>query len=515
MSFLVRRQRWVILILLCCSLPLMHACQTSRTSDTLPGLLHVSDDGRMLVHKDGTAFLWIGDTAWSIFDQSRREDTHNDRSIERYFEDRTAKGFTVIQSHLFTNRVRGPIEAANAYGHAPFIDGDFTRPRIIPGADNDYWDYADWLIARAADYGFYMALVAAWSNSLPTDDHPMVRKPSVAYAYGRFLGERYRLDTHIIWLLGGDPTKERRTDNPLRMAMTRALAEGIADGVNGDREFDGQADYSTVLMSYHPGGGGISSSRFLHDEEWLDFNMIQTTSGYRFRNYETVTVDYERTPAKPTFDSEVAYEYSISLNRREQQKFPGRRVTAWDVRRGAYWNLFAGGCGHTYGHRNLIGWVRAGEEPLKYGADTPWYESLDAPGAQQMKHLRRLLESRPMVGRIPDQQLIVGDAGREDTRVQATRSQDGGYAFVYAANGRSFEVDLSRLSGTLLKAWWFNPRDGKVYDAGGAVTGQPSVSISDKATLRFDPPTKGDEQDWVLVLDDAARGFGVPGKVVQ
>ena len=92
-------------------------------------------------------------------------------------------------------------------------------------------------------------------------------------------------------------------------------------------------------------------------------------------------------------DSEVAYEDSPPLNKKELQLFPGRRVSPWNVRRGAYWDVFAGGAGHTYGHRSFVGWVRAGEKPLKHGADTPWFESLAAPGARQMKWLRRLIES--------------------------------------------------------------------------------------------------------------------------
>ncbi|MEA3225983.1 MAG: DUF4038 domain-containing protein, partial [Planctomycetota bacterium] len=334
---------------------------------------------------------------------------------------------------------------------------------------------------------------------------------SVAYQHGYFLGDRYRGSTHIIWLMGGDPSRERRADHPDRLAMTRALAEGVADGFNGDRGFDGRADYATTLMSYHPGGGGQSSSTFLHNEDWLDFNMIQTTSGYQFRNYETVTADYSRIPPKPTLDSEVAYEYSISLNRRERQKDPGRRVTAWDVRRGAYWNIFAGGCGHTYGHRNLIGWVRAGEPPLKHGADRPWFESLDTPGAQQMLHLRRLLESRPIRRRIPDQDLIAGHPGEGETRIQATRAENGEYAFIYVANSQKFDVDLSRLTGSDIQAWWFNPRDGKTYDTGGAASQRPFAGFNRGSVQTFTPPFAGKEQDWVLVLDDASRQFGTPG----
>ena len=156
-------------------------------------------------------------------------------------------------------------------------------------------------------------MVVAWSNSLETDEHPLVANPNIAYAYGFFLGDRYRSRTHIIWLLGGDAfgRLDRATLPATRRRMTRVLAEGIADGVAGVPRCDGEADWSRVLMSYHPPGGGKSLSEFLHNESWLDFNMIQTTTRISINNYEIVSADYDRVPAKPTLDAEVAYEYSL------------------------------------------------------------------------------------------------------------------------------------------------------------------------------------------------------------
>jgi uncharacterized protein DUF4038/collagenase-like protein with putative collagen-binding domain len=471
-----------------------------------PPPLKVSVDGRSLVTADGDPFFWLGDTAWSIFDQSVKHDAADQPAIDLYLRTRKEQGFNVIQTHFLTNRVRGPIEQANAYGHEPFIEGDFTRPRTIPGADNDYWDYADYLVERAAHHGFHLAVVAAWSNSLRSDSHPFIARPEVAYGYGFFLGNRYRQHSHIIWLLGGDAfgaPDDRANLSDARRAMTRALAEGIADGVNGVRDFDGRADYSTTLMSYHPPGGGVSSSKFFHHEEWLDINMIQTTSRLRFINFETVAADYAKTPAKPTLDCEVAYEYSLPLNAGDRKRFPGQRVSAWEVRRAAYWNVFSGGFGHTYGHRNLIGWVRTGEAPLKWGADRPWNESLGAPGARQIGWLRWLVESRPMPGRVPDQSLLEGEQVRDENYASATRGPERRYAFVYLPTGKAISVRLQAMSGDEVVAWWYNPRDGSARRAGDYGTA---------GARKFTPPSSGPGADWVLVLDDTKAGFPAPGR---
>ncbi len=482
---------------------LLWAVDSPTQAARLPRL-RVSDNGHFLVTEDEEPFFWLGDTAWSIIDRSVRAASANQPAVERYFQVRQRQGFNVVQTHFLTNMVRGPIDAPNAYGQPPFIDGDFTRPRIIPGPANDYWDHADYVIDLAGRYGMYVAAVAAWSNSLQTDDDPLVRDPRVAYTYGHFLGDRYRDRTHIIWLLGGDAfgRPNRTSMSPARLRMTRVLAEGITDGVNGVDRRDGQADWTTTLMSYHPPGGGKSSSQFLHNEPWLDFNMIQTTTMFRFRNYTTVAADYARQPPKPTLDGEVAYEYSFPLNARELRQRPGERIAPWDVRRAAYWNVFAGGMGHTYGHRDLIGWVCQGDAPLKHGADRPWFRSLDTPGARQMQYLKALVESRPMLIRVPEPSMVVAGQGADDRHVQATRATDGSYAFVYIPTGSAVTIDLDKLRGETLIAYWYDPRTGRSARVG---------TIAGGGRRRFTPTTRGKRNDWVLVLDDASRRFPPPG----
>jgi hypothetical protein len=447
------------------------------------------------VTEQGAAFFWLGDTAWHLFGKSVRADTTNQPAVSLYFSNRAAKGFTVIQSVIARTPEGG--SGANAYGFEPFADGDWSRPRLRPGPNDDYWDHVDWCIAEAKRHQLHMAALPMWLNDI-ADDNPMVRDPRVAYRYGRFLGARYGKEPHLIWVLGGDAhQKGRNVDIPARLALTRALAEGLADGVNGADNFDGQADWSTTLMTFHPPGGDRSSSMWLHNEPWLDFNMIQTTTRFSYENWRTVAKDYALQPPKPTLDAEVAYEDSLSLRKTEPQD---RRIRPWDVRRAAYWNVFAGGFGHTYGHRSFIGWIRKGEA-YRYGAHIPWYESLDAPGAFQVAHLRRLMESRPFLTRIPDQSLIVGDPLTGNDHLQATRDTNGSSAMVYSASGRPFRVRMDKITGPTVKAWWFNPRNGEATASG---------EFPNTGEREFTPPSSGPDNDWVLVLDAARKAPALP-----
>lgn len=52
----------------------------------------------------------------------------------------------------------------------------------------------------------------------------------------------------------------------------------------------------------------------------------------------------------------------------------------------------------------------------------------------------------------------VPGAGRY--RFDATRDARGRYAFVYAPAGRPFSVRMDKLSGGVVRAWWFDPRTG-------------------------------------------------------
>ena len=203
-------------------------------------------------------------------------------------------------------------------------------------------------------------------------------------------------------------------------------------------------------------------------------------------------------------DGEPIYEdHPVSFN-------PGNlgHSIAADVRRPLYWDLFGGAFGHTYGHHSV--WQMY--DPARGGPINnplmPWYEAIDQPGASQMQHGRRLMESRPFLTRIPDDSIIVTDrvptsvpgAGRY--RFVATRDMEGTYAMVYAPVGRKFKVRMDAIKGPKVKAWWFNPRDG---------TSKAIGTFNNQGEHEFTPPDYGEMLDWMLVLDDAGKNYPAPG----
>ena len=133
------------------------------------------------------------------------------------------------------------------------------------------------------------------------------------------------------------------------------------------------------------------------------------------------------------------------------------------------------------------------------GPHVYWQEAIDLPGANQMQYVRRLIESHSMLERVPDQSLIEENNLARSERIQATRGND--YGFIYTSEGKPFTVIMKKISGTALHAYWYNPRDGKTTEIG---------NVENTGTKEFTPPSSGYGQDWVLVLDDAAKNYKMP-----
>jgi hypothetical protein len=218
-------------------------------------------------------------------------------------------------------------------------------------------------------------------------------------------------------------------------------------------------------------------------------------------NYKYVLEDLAKSPPKPTIDGEPSYENI-------PQGLHDSNEPYWhdaDVRRYAYWSVFAGAFGHTYGDNAVMQMHKPDFGKGDYGPRNYWYQAIDDPGAGQMQYLKALILSRPFFERVFDPSLIAGDNGTKYDFVSATRGQS--YAFVYTYTGRTFDVSMGKISGQKVKAWWYNPRNGSAKLLG---------EFDNTGVHSFDPPDeKNNGNDWVVVLDDASKDFGRPGDKLE
>ena len=270
-------------------------------NNSKPQVLKVTEDKRFLIKEDGTPFFWLGDTAWELFHRLNREE-----AVE-YLQNRAENGFNVIQAVALAEL--DGLVTGNAYGRKPLLKnstGEFdpTLPDTIVEEDSTYtyWDHVDYIVDRAEEMGLYIGFLPTWGDkfNLAWGKGPVGFKRDNAKVYGKWLGERYKDRTNIIWILGGD----RSLDTSLHFDVVNAMAEGIKEGDEGRH-----------LMTFHPMGGG-SSSKHVHNENWLDFNMMQSGHGaLNIDNYAMIGKDYGLYPVKPTFDGEPRYEdYPINFN---------------------------------------------------------------------------------------------------------------------------------------------------------------------------------------------------------
>ena len=178
--------------------------------------------------------------------------------------------------------------------------------------------------------------------------------------------------------------------------------------------------------------------------------------------------------------------------------------TAYDVRARIYRGVFAGACGVTYGHHQIWQFLDFALYPPINIGDTiiGWQKASKAEAAGQMQYLKNLMLSRPYFSRVGDQSIIMSDPGKDfRDLIVSTIDSERAYAMVYFPIARTAKINLSRVAGKKKNIWWYDVRSGNVTKA---------VTVSGSSRT-FTPPDK--TTDWVLVIDDAAKGFAPPGSV--
>ena len=440
------------------------------------GRLVISSNNRYLQFENGRPFFWLGDTGWLV-------PQHLDRAeVEYYFNKCRRAGYNMVQI-----QVMDAVPSYNIYGQQSLPYGwDFTK--ADPEGVYSYWDHLDYIVRKAEQNGIYIGMVAIWGSQVQAGNI----NAEQAKAYGKFLAERYKNSPNIIWIMGGD------IQGDIHPEVWNALATSI-------KSIDNKH-----LMTYHP-RGRYTSAKWWSKASWMDFHTFQ--SGHRKYGQRMGNKDYPipdsteednwmyvdstwaYKPIKPVLDDEPSYE-DIPKGLHDANE---ARWQDYDVRRYAYWSVFAGSCGHTYGHNAIMQMLKP-SYPTGYGSDgtvKAWYQGLEDPGYNQMQYLIDLMLSFPYFDRIPDQSIIAGKNGVKYDRLIATRGKD--YLMVYNYNSDEMKIDLRKISGKKKLLWWFNPSDGAISFIGTAdnkiITVSPQIEKTDKIN------------DRVLIAIDADKNY--------
>jgi hypothetical protein len=427
--------------------------------------LRVSANRRYLETSEGKPFLWLGATEWLL-------NKHTDEQVLLLLDRRKAQGFTVVQ--VFAARSWGnqpwsrdlAWSHTDAHGNLPFVD---SRPTLL---NNEYWSRWLWIADQAARRGLQLLVMVGEPGR--RDTLWPLKNLNEAYEYGRKVGELFRKRRNVIFSIGQDS----EGNVGVGIEGFRAMAEGVADGVNGQNRFDNTADYSTTLMTHHP---YTTTSAWFPKDPWVDANGIQGSRNEAADNnlmvYARVACECGKTdPMRPALFLEGSYEDE----RNAGGKLPP--TTPRNVRMQAWYAFFAGAAGYSYGHAN--NW-----------AQYRHIDYLDSPGALHMGVLQRFLAAREWWGLVPDQTILRNGEENGERRKVAVRAEDRSAAYVFYPTNEPAAIRLSALGrAAKFPAFWFDPRDGHTESIG-------VLTEAEAANLR--PP--GGWEDAVLVIEAAGK----------
>ena len=424
--------------------------------------IRLHPDKHYLMYADGSPFFFLGDTQWRLSRLGTRED------IDYILDNRKAKGFTAI--HL-----TGLFHGVSMFGWSPYDPNVYGDRPGSPGNWNEaFWRHVDYAVDATIARGMHPILFPAW-GTIAGGELNIFSNNQQAYDFGVWFANRYKNRPGIMYVVGGD-----RDPHP--------YVEQIAQGI---KSVDPQR-----LVSFHP-LGSHSSSESYHNRAWLDFNTIQTghhvcDDSAEFDHIQSlITPDWNRSPTKPVINMEPRYESWWCESGRFNFDDDQTRVSAW-------WSVFAGSFGISYAHNAIWSWGTDWSNGT-FHTDAV-YAHLDSPASSQVQYLKKLMLSRPFFSRVPDNSIANNRNG-----LGATRGD--GYIMVYFSRGQTADIDTASLAGKQVKAWWYRAENGSVQNAGGFTGG---------GVRRFDPPgAEGKGNDWVLVLDDASRGFPPPGSTYR
>jgi Protein of unknown function (DUF4038)/Putative collagen-binding domain of a collagenase len=444
------------------------AAHTSAAQAAYP--LKLSDNHRYLVDQNGKPFFMVGDTPQGLMGRLTEQDA------DYYFADREAHGFNTlgwIDVMCAGNDYPTNKDAVTPDGIKPFTGyvagGTDFRHYDLSKPNEAYFTRLDHIVQLAAKHHLLVFIdpieTIGWLPALRNNGM------KAAYAYGQYLGNRYKGYTNLAWLNGND------FDNwtiPEDDDLVQAVAKGIRSA----------SPNQIQSVELH-----VRTSSSFDDPRWIP--LIELNGTYTYSpTYIQMLHSYNQKPAAPVVMIEAHYDW-------ENVGTPPDFGTPYVIRKQDYWTTLSGGIGQWYG--NKYTWSFA----------DGWKEKIDTPAVEQLGIWAKFFSSFPWQDLVPDQDHAVltdgyGTFGNVDTRVSesdyatAAKTTDGSVVVVYVPTERPITVNMASLNGPA-KARWYDPTNGAWQDVSGD-------SLPNSASKQFTPPGKNHagDGDWVLLLESSA-----------
>ena len=403
------------------------------------GLLRMSPGKRNVIHADGTPFLIVGDTPWSIPFRATPS------QVAAYAEDRSRKGFnTALLISLQPDKfAKGPEARNTALGF------DVAFEDLSSGHLNklkaDYFQTLDSLINILVGHGLTPVYAPfahgyGWKGETAIGGEVI---PEEYVRYCRYLVARYG-STPALWLinLDGNP-KNVPGVKPAGEAIEKWDAYGQPVGLHYSPYDDWLATWargdSTCCFHYN---------RIYQGEPWLDFQWAQT--GHDGKHlYHKVERMYEAKPTKANMDGESTYEGMGE----------GKLGLGWWQGHDAWSQLMHGGTmGVVYGAAGLWQWKVAADEPgwpEWTNAPVSWRDALDLEGGKYVACISKAFRGFDFADMEKRWDLTGGD--------QPLLAKEGVFYISYLERGGEIKI---RNIPAGLPYFWFDPVAGEFRSEG-------------------------------------------------
>jgi hypothetical protein len=408
------------------------------------GFLQVGDSKRILTHRDGTPFLWMGDTGWLA-----RKNT-NLAEWQDYVDNRTAKHFNVIQTHASQHT---PIEP-NQIGLLP-IENDLPNP--------EYFKDLESKITYANQKGIVILLVGLGYSGKGTY-FPQMNTPEFA----RYLTARLAAYA-VILSPSMDAAYDERNDQMGQHLKTASTVH---------------------LLTQHVGTVAGAAEAY-HTKPYLDFDGLQSGhhNGDMLQAYDAAvnwTLNLWRMqPIKPIINTEAVYDgrgNNEGNNWREQ-----------DARKLGWIGWLSGALGYTYGAGETDRHVTGGNGGLfRFNIDSTqhdyWRNVIHWKSSDQMTYLQQFFAKLEWWTLEPAHDRILNQTTSPIQRMTFAKSPDNQLAVAYLPENHDIQLDLTVFPDNLT-AQWFNPRENQYIPI--------KTGVQNKIGQTFFCPGAG---DWVLLL---------------
>lgn len=334
---------------------------------------------------NGKKVFYLADTVWSAFAKISMEEW------EEYLEYRRMQNFNVLKINIL-NQYDAEGEGKRLHSFNLFADGSIN----FYSFNQEYFEKAQKMLARAVEKGFIPALVVLWGNYVKDtwqskESSKLVMPYDAVIPYAEFVVKTFS-GFNPIYLISGDT--DFNSEESIKYYKTALDTIKLLS--------------PKALCTLHMQGCKSDLPDLFVESENLDFYMYQSSHSVEGQFWaHRLAKDFYLKPVKrPIINGEPCYEG-------HGYGFKYGRFNAFDVRKAMWQSILAGAkAGITYGAHGVWSWHTKGSRFMgeEYSSvPYDWKTALRFEGAWDASYLRWLFEVYDMFDLVPRKEILLNE----------------------------------------------------------------------------------------------------------